>query len=248
MQSIYLSGNQTLTISKQHSLGDFVVFLLKTVLKLYERVSLLNLLIGIGGTPIIKDRLYVEAPRFFSRLVIYTTAGFVKAKGYRKGWKNRPLVWKRTFHNIFLRYIFNGEVRRQLEELQNCRFGNLFRFFGGTFTNSPKALSPPKPSFSTTGSRTTKYRRLNGIRKKESVDLLSLHEKGPWTKLGGLFSDTYWSSSDICRPFSLQYKHICTRFLPCKKLDKILHLYKAMTNKHQAPEISMKKVFNDWRG
>ena len=89
-QSIYCSGNQTLTISKQHSRGDFVVFLLKTVLKLYERVSLL---IGIGGTSIIKDRLYVEAPRFFFRLVIYTTAGFVKAKGYRKGRKNRPLVW-----------------------------------------------------------------------------------------------------------------------------------------------------------
>ena len=38
-----------------------------------------------------------------------------------------------TLHKISLRYIFNGEVRRLLGEFQNCRFGNLFRFFGGTF-------------------------------------------------------------------------------------------------------------------
>ena len=69
---------------------------------------------------------------------------------------------------------------------------------------------------------------------KGICDLNCLVSTSPCKKLSGMFP-TYWSSSDICRTFSRQHKHICTQIPPCKNLHTFRYLCKVMKHRHWVP-------------
>lgn len=121
----------------------------------------------------------------------------------------------------------------------NSGFG-IFRFPAGrTFTKSINASPPALPHLH--------HRLTNNKKTKAEWDL----RKGicelswpvstsPFEKLSWIFP-TYWSSSDICRPFSRQCKYTCTQIPLCKSHHTCPHSYKAMKYKYQAPRSKMTK-------
>lgn len=130
-------------------------------------------------------------------------------------------------------------MQKVLHGSWNSEFG-IFRFPAGrTFTKSINASPPALPHLH--------HRLTNNKKTKAEWDL----RKGicelswpvstsPFEKLSWIFP-TYWSSSDICRPFSRQCKYTCTQIPLCKSHHTCPHSYKAMKHKYQEPRSKMTK-------